>query len=162
MAMKVSRKSQMRRSRGFTLIETLVALVVLCMGLLGVAAMQLSSLRSNHGSAMRSQATFLAYDIIDRMRANRAQALAGAYAIDLGDAPAGGTVAGDDLVAWKQNIARTLPAVVDNNGDAQVADGSVVQVGDVFTVTIRWNDFDDTGATPRTPVEFTMDTQLLN
>jgi type IV pilus assembly protein PilV len=151
----------LRGSKGFTLIETLIALVVLCIGLLGVAAMQLSSLRSNHGSAMRSQATFLAYDIIDRMRANRARALAGDYAIDLGEAAVAGTVAGDDLVAWKQNIARTLPAV-DNAGVPEFADGSVAQVGDVFTVTIRWNDYDDTGATPRTPVEFTMDTQLLN
>ena len=69
--MTVLKRSLAHRSRGFTLVEVLVALVVLSIGLLGVAALQLTSLRSNHSSAMRSQATFLAYDIIDRMRANR-------------------------------------------------------------------------------------------
>jgi type IV pilus assembly protein PilV len=150
-----------RRSKGFTLIETLIALVVLCIGLLGVAAMQLSSLRSNHGSAMRSQATYLAYDIIDRMRANRDAAVDGQYEIALGAAGVAGTVAGDDLIAWKQNIARTLPAI-DNAGVTEFADGSVAQVGDIFTVTIRWNDFDDTGAAARSAVEFTMETQLVD
>ncbi|HEU4781279.1 MAG TPA: type IV pilus modification protein PilV [Steroidobacteraceae bacterium] len=159
--MTALKKSFAHRSRGFTLIEALVALVVLSIGLLGVAALQLTSLRSNHGSAMRSQATFLAYDIIDRMRANRTAALAGNYNIALGVAGVAGTVAGNDLVAWKQNIARTLPAV-DNAGTPEPADGSVRQDGDIFTVTIRWSDWDDSGATARTPLEFTMDTQLLN
>ena len=135
--------------------------MVLCIGLLGVAAMQLSSLRSNHGSAMRTQATFLAYEIVDRMRANQPAALADEYTIALGEAGETGTLAGDDLIEWKQNIARTLPAI-DNEGEVEFADGSVVRNGDIFTVTIRWNDFDGTGATPRTPVEFTMDTQLLD
>ena len=159
--MSVLKKSFAHRARGFTLIEALVALVVLSIGLLGVAALQLTSLRSNHGSAMRSQATFLAYDIIDRMRANRAAALTDAYTIALGAAGTAGTVAGDDLVAWKQNIARTLPAI-DNAGTPQPADGSVRRDGDIFTVTIRWSDWDDTGAGGRTPIQFTMDTQLLN
>jgi type IV pilus assembly protein PilV len=143
------------------MVEVLVALVVLSIGLLGVAALQLTSLRSNHGSAMRSQATFLAYDIIDRMRANRAGALGGLYTIALGANGTAGTVAGDDLVAWKQNIARTLPAI-DNAGVAVPADGSVTRNGEIFTVTIRWADWDDSGATARTPLQFTMDTQLRN
>jgi type IV pilus assembly protein PilV len=150
-----------RRHGGFTLIEALVALLVISIGLLGVAALQMTSLRSNHASAMRSQATVLAYDIVDRMRANRAAALAGNYNIALGAAGTAGTVAGDDLVAWKQNISRTLPAT-DNAGTPQPADGAVVQNGAIFTVTIRWNDWDDSGATTRTPLQFSMETQLLN
>jgi type IV pilus assembly protein PilV len=55
---------------GFTLIEVLVALFVLSIGMLGVAALQMTSLQVNTGSYLRTQATFLAYDIIDRMRAN--------------------------------------------------------------------------------------------
>jgi type IV pilus assembly protein PilV len=156
--MAILRNPNASRSKGFTLIEVLVALVVLSIGLLGVAALQLMSLRSNHGSAMRTQATFLAYDIVDRMRANRAAALAGNYNIALGAAGTAGTVAGNDLVAWKQNIARTLPAIAPGSP----ADGSVALNGNIFTVTIRWADWDDTGATARTPLTFTMNTQLLN
>jgi type IV pilus assembly protein PilV len=155
------KKSHLRGSRGFTLVEALVALVVISIGLLGVAALQLTSLRSNHSSAMRSQATFLAYDIVDRMRANRTAALAGSYNIALGAAGTAGTVAGDDLIAWKQNIARTLPAI-NNAGVPQNADGSVTQAGNIFTVTIRWSDWDDAVVGARTPLTFTMDTQLLN
>jgi len=157
--MTVFKKSRKHRARGFTLIEALVALVVLSIGLLGVAALQLTSLRSNHSSAMRSQATFLAYDIIDRMRANREAAVAGDYDIALGTDSDADTLAGDDLDAWKQNIARTLPAI-DNEGEAEPADGSVERNGTIFTVTIRWADWDDSGETARTPIEFTMDTQL--
>jgi len=57
-------------NRGFTLLEVLVALLVLSIGLLGLAALQTTSLQYNTGSYFRTQATFLAYDIMDRMRAN--------------------------------------------------------------------------------------------
>jgi type IV pilus assembly protein PilV len=57
-------------NQGFSLIEVLVALLVLSIGLLGLAALQTTSLQYNTGSYFRTQATFLAYDIIDRMRTN--------------------------------------------------------------------------------------------
>jgi type IV pilus assembly protein PilV len=159
--MKLPQSSNSRASRGFTLVETLVALVVLSIGLLGVAALQLTSLRSNHGSAMRSQATFLAYDIVDRMRANRDAAVAGDYDIAYEDEGEAGTVAGEDLIDWKTNIANTLPAV-DIAGVTSPADGTISRDGDIFTITIRWADWDDTGGTGRAAVEFSMDTQLQN
>ena len=59
-------------NRGFSLIEVLVALLILSIGLLGLAALQTTSLQYNTGSYHRTQATYLAYDIIDRMRANSA------------------------------------------------------------------------------------------
>ena len=61
-----------RRSRqsGFSLLEVLIAIVVTSIGLLGLAAMQATGLRNNHSAYHRSQATVLAYDIADRMRAN--------------------------------------------------------------------------------------------
>lgn len=64
---------------GFTLVEVLVALVVLSIGLLGLAALQLSSLQFNTNSLLRTQATVVAYDLIDRMRSNRAGFTADAY-----------------------------------------------------------------------------------
>lgn len=66
-------------ARGFTLIEVLVALFVLSLGLLGLAMLQTLAMRFNTESYSRTQATFLAYDIVDRIRANRIGRLAGAY-----------------------------------------------------------------------------------
>jgi type IV pilus assembly protein PilV len=53
--------------RGFTLIEVLVAVVILAIGLLGLAGLQATGLRSNHSAYLRSQASLQAYDIIDRI-----------------------------------------------------------------------------------------------
>lgn len=155
-----------KASRGFTMVEILVALLVLSIGLLGVAALQLTSLRSNHAAAMRSQATFLAYDIIDRMRANRDGALKGQYDIDEASSGTAGTVSGNDLIAWKDAIARTLPGVDrDNDGTLDPATGSVTRNGNVFTVGIVWGDLSDDPANTtgkRTLVHFDMQTQLNN
>ena len=139
-----------RRTRGFTLVEALVALLVISIGLLGIAAMQLTSLRSNHSSSLRSQATLLAYDIVDRMRANQNAANNGAYDIALSATAAGGTVAGDDLVRWKQNLTNTLPA--GKGAVARSGAGSATK----FTVTVQWDD--SRGAAPA--LSFVMETQI--
>lgn len=59
-----------RKDTGFTLVEILVALLVLSIGLLGLAALQLTSFQFNTDSYLRTQTTFSAYDIVDRMRVN--------------------------------------------------------------------------------------------
>lgn len=63
-----------RRVRGFTLIEVLIALIVLSIGLLGIAAMYVETLRANRSALYRTQAISLASDLADRIRANRAPA----------------------------------------------------------------------------------------
>lgn len=70
-----------RPARGFSLIEVLIALLVLSFGLLGLAFLQAAGLRFNNDSYMRSQATLLAYDLVDRMRANPKAATEGAYCL---------------------------------------------------------------------------------
>ena len=122
----IKRKTQ----RGTTLVETLVALVVLSVGLLGIAALQMTSLRNNRGAHLRSQAQVLAYDIADRMRANRNVALANAYVVALGVTPAGGTLNALDLQEWKATLARALPS----------GDGEITRVGNLFRIRIRWTD----------------------
>lgn len=57
------------RQRGVTLIEVMVAVFVTAVGVLGAAAMQLNSLKYTDSSRMTSQASFIVYDIIDRIRA---------------------------------------------------------------------------------------------
>jgi len=127
------------RAAGFTLIEALIALLVLSIGLLGVAAMQLASLQANNGAFQRTQATFLAQDIADRMRANRTSALAGDYDFALGDAApvAPATIAEQDVLAWKTRLAATLPQGAVEPPDAAVA---VDPLTGVALIQIVWDD----------------------
>ena len=60
----------MTKSRGFTLIEVLIALVILSVGLLGLAGLQIISLKNNQSTYARGQANLMAMDVIDRIRAN--------------------------------------------------------------------------------------------
>lgn len=59
-----------KKHSGFTLVEILVTVLILSIGLLGLAGLQVRSMKGNHNAYLRTQATILAYDIIDRMRAN--------------------------------------------------------------------------------------------
>ena len=61
---------RMKLSRGFTLIEVLIALVVLAVGLLGLAGLQVMSLKNNQSTYVRGQANLIAMDVIDRVRVN--------------------------------------------------------------------------------------------
>ncbi|CAG7857593.1 hypothetical protein MCAMS1_02478 [biofilm metagenome] len=68
----LNKVSDMKNNAGFTLIEVLVAVVVLAVGLLGLAALQTTTLSNNQSAYFRSMATQFAYDMSDRMRSNRA------------------------------------------------------------------------------------------
>jgi type IV pilus assembly protein PilV len=118
-------------ARGFTLIEALVALVVLSIGLLGVAGMQIAGLRANQSAASRTQASYLADDIADRMRANYMAARNGDYNLALGATKTGSTPAQTDIQAWVAELA-TLPS---GQGSINVAAGT-----NVATITIQWVD----------------------
>jgi type IV pilus assembly protein PilV len=122
-------------TKGYSLLEVLVALVILAIGLLGLAGMQLHGLRDNHSAFLRSQATHLAAEIIDRMQANREAALAGEYDIKTGENPTGAT--GKvliDLAEWKVNLA-VLP---EGEGSVEVDEG-------IARVVIRWRDVSSQG-----------------
>ncbi|RMV66546.1 type IV pilus modification protein PilV [Pseudomonas coronafaciens] len=62
--------SALHRQTGMTLIEVLVSILILAIGLLGAAAIQLNALKYTDSSTMSSQASFIAYDMMDRIRAN--------------------------------------------------------------------------------------------
>lgn len=136
-------------SRGFTLIEVLIALLVLSIGLLGLASMQLSSIQYSNNAKQRTQATFLAYDILDRMRANPDEAQSGSYDTLLGDAiatPTGSDIcvsssntcsttqlAAYDLWEWKEDLAAQLTM-----GDGQVRLVPGILGSTVYEITIQW------------------------
>ena len=58
-------------NRGFTLIEVMVSLIIVAIGLLGLAAMNLIGMQGNNGALSRTQASFIANDIATRMRVNK-------------------------------------------------------------------------------------------
>ncbi len=109
--------------RGAGLIEVLVAVVVLGVGLLGAAGMQLAGLQGGHSAYQRSQATWLANDLIDRLRARRPEACS-AYADDSDDA---------DRVNWNATVAALLGAGA-NGSLASCSTDSDVEV------RISWSD----------------------
>ncbi|MBK7541914.1 MAG: type IV pilus modification protein PilV [Candidatus Competibacteraceae bacterium] len=108
-----------KSSAGFTLLEVLVALVVLSVGLLGLASLQVNGLRFNHSAYLRTQATLLAEELADRMRANRPGFVAGNYdnpanltVVAACQTPAGCTsaqMAQTDVAQWRQSLAALLP-----------------------------------------------------
>ena len=150
-------------SRGFTLIEILVAVTILSIGLLGLAGLQTTALRNNQASLMRTQASLLAYDMADRMRANLSAVGAGSYdsgtttpAVTSGCSSLTGcdttAMAANDLAEWNAAVAAALPSGEsylcidstpnDGTGTASPAcDGN----GNVYAIKLWWdNDRDGT------------------
>lgn len=136
----------MRHGPGFTLVEVLVTLIVVAVGLLGLSALLSTGLRFNTSAVYRSQATNMAYFIIDCMQANRAQAIApnNAYVSPVeSPAPectagtisalAGNTIAAQDLDLWRKTLACLLP-----QGTGAIV-GNASQTNS-FTITVQWDD----------------------
>jgi type IV pilus assembly protein PilV len=156
-----ARTPRRRFGSGMTLVEVLVSLVVISVGLLGVAALQITSLRSSQASFLRTQATALADDIIDRMRANRTVALGAGHEYDIA---LGATVtlsgtptrAERDKFEWKTALKNDLPK---SPGGAD-ADGSVQVVGTLVTVTIQWGERGDAQNPNATAMQFVTTTEI--
>ena len=129
------------RQRGTSLIEVLVAVVVLAVGLLGVAGMQMSALRNNQSAYQRSVAAMLASSIAERMEANRTNAQAGAYNLAVGapgcNGPGVGSLALQDLDDWISEMQG--PGML-----GPLRCGGVACNGPLCTITILWQD-DRTG-----------------
>jgi type IV pilus assembly protein PilV len=137
--------------KGFTLLEVLVALLVLSIGLLGIGKLMMLSARANDSAYMRSQATALGYTILDAMRANRQQALGGGYDTSVvvaapqacvatapGCTPA--QQAQSDTWQWNQRLASALPAGSGTVVTATAPDGLSGASNVTATVTVTWSD----------------------
>lgn len=94
---------------GVSLLESLIALLILSIGLLGLAGLHTQSMQYNYDAYHRTQATNLAYDISERMRANRLEAMDGAYNVETDDTPDKADVVDGDLIQWWDQTNRLLP-----------------------------------------------------
>lgn len=119
------------RQRGVTLIEVLVALLIMCIGLLGAAAIQLNALKYTDSSSISSQASFVAYDMMDRIRANSTNVSQYALA-NLAAAPTAGNLA--SAVTQDRFDFGTNVTAIGGTGASIVVNGFVV------TITISWDD----------------------
>ena len=139
------KRLQINRQSGISLLELLISIVVLTVGLLGTAHMQTTGLVNNQRAYQRSQATLLAYDIADRMRANRSSI--GSYLTShmaLKDATAqadckstisctSAKMAENDLYEWKTALATDLRGV----------NGLITLTGDTYMISVAWDDNND-------------------
>lgn len=148
---------------GFSLIEVLVALAVLSIGLLGLAALQTTGLKFNHQSYERTQAVLQAYDIIDRMRANKSGTggtINTAYnSVALGNLPTisqycttASTCTGDQLALFDIRSWNATNASVLSEGRGAICKGNFTNVnneptgctpgGSIYSVAITWREND--------------------
>ena len=144
------------RQTGFSLLEVLIALIVLSIGLLGHSKIQALGVRASADAHLRTEATFLANDMIERMRANRPSVASNYYAginyaaIDCTGAPAkicsegtAGTaadcstieMADEDAFNWFCDVTSSLP-----NGGVAVSSAA-----GVYSVAVNWNGLDEDG-----------------
>ena len=153
--------------KGFTLLEVLIAVLVLSIGLLGLASLQATNLRLNQQALMRSQEAHLAYDMIDRMRANMPGVNASAYDLptlptsadtnctsNTGCTPA--AMAAQDYFEWNAAVTATLP---DGDGivclDSTPQDGAdsanpdCDSAGNMFAVKLWWDHDRDPATAPQ-------------
>jgi type IV pilus assembly protein PilV len=143
------------RQKGFTLVEVLVALVVMSVGMLGIAALYLEGIRAGRTSLYRTAAVNLASDMADRIRANRNAGLAyaGTGPGADGDCVNGATdctpeqLADDDWLDWSMQLDNQLP---------QGAGGAVEVAGPApltYTIRVAWPEI---GQPPDQPSTYTL------
>ncbi|MEZ5558241.1 MAG: type IV pilus modification protein PilV [Pseudomonadales bacterium] len=160
-------KARAPRAAGFSMIELLVAVLVMGIGVLGVTGLQMVSLQNNRTALERAEAVQLAYDMMDRIRANPEGAPPGtAYdGLALGDAPqyqscvSGDNCSGAQMVtfhegSWKCVLGRFVndAACASYRADGVIApaadqpglpngDGAIAVDGNgVVTITVQWTE----------------------
>ncbi|MWV11765.1 type IV pilus modification protein PilV [Pseudomonas sp. R-28-1W-6] len=140
-----------KMQQGVTLIEVMIAVFISAIGVLGAAALQLNALKYTNSAVYTSQASFIAYDILDRIRASADPDNLNAYDLDSTNSPPSGSGLQDtDLIDFSTNV-QSLPDGL----------GSINVVGSTVSVTISWSEgkaglsADETG-------NFTITTDVAN
>jgi len=124
------------RQQGFTLVEVLVTIIIMAIGLLGVAGLQLAGMRSNHSAYLRTQATIAVYDLADRMRAHPAEFNGSSFST--------ASASGNEVFeAWADELQRSgLHAPASGalgEVDCSAGDDNTCNSGNC-RITVRWDD----------------------
>lgn len=127
------------RMRGISLIEVLVSVVVIAIGLLGIAAMQSVALRGSQSSLESSQAVMQTNAILEAMRANRRNAANYVTAMTCAVPTATGTLAQRDLNNWFTSLKSSIVGPAAVAADTTVC-ASIAGCPDACVITVRWND----------------------
>lgn len=125
-------RGQLRRKQyGVSLLEIMIAIFITAIGVLGAAAMQLNALKYTDSSRLTSQASFIVYDVIDRMRANADPAILAGYELANIEAAPGtaSDIRSTDLIDFANAVAQ-LP---DGAGSIEVNEATV-------TVEVSWSE----------------------
>lgn len=151
-----------RNQQGLTLVEAMIALLVISIGLLGIASLQLTAMNQNASSLNNSQAVWYAYNMSDRIRANISEFVnydgidtSNAYSQDCMSAPCTtGQMVTSDASDWAAMV-----------GNLPGGRGVIANDADGLVITVMWDD-DGTGATgtgcgPDTNVDLTCYTLVV-
>ena len=134
-------ESKHSRQTGFSLVEVLITLVIMSVGMLGIAGLYVQSMQAGRTSMFRHHAVTLAGDVADRIRAN--PRAAAAYQDDVGannNCVLGGidcnptAMAANDIFLWKAQAAETLPG-----GDVTIVLDNAV-IPPTYSITVSWNE----------------------
>jgi type IV pilus assembly protein PilV len=170
MSKQKTQSAALHRQTGFTMMELLVAVLVMGVGVLGVTGLQLVSLQNNQAALLRGEAVQLSYDILDRIRVNPGAGVPGAAydGVDIGNDPAAPSdcianncttaqMTAFDIAVWKcslggYNLENTCEVLRDTDAlpsdQAQPGlpngDGSIELNADgIITVRVQWNGFNN-------------------
>ena len=134
--MKMTNKDNNQRHKGFTLIEVLITMLIMAIGLLSLAALQVKGLQYSTDAGMRNRINVISYDIIERIRLNRTDAahyiIATPYVLPAtlpSCSETMGVDASNDLNCWQASLSQTLPP------------GSTVSIQEInneYTISVGW------------------------
>jgi type IV pilus assembly protein PilV len=128
-----------RYSNGFSMIEVLVTFVIAAVGLMGLAAMQLITIKNANNSQFRTLATLYAYDMAERIRSNRAAVAEYVGADTSGETACGscssGGIAESDVDEWIAALEQSPEA-----GGLPEGIGKISQNGGLYEITIEWDE----------------------
>lgn len=142
-----------KQQNGFSLVEVLIALIIMSVGMLGIATLFVQSMQAGRTSMFRHHAVTLAGDVADRIRANpRAGIAYQGMGADNGCIATGNdcnelAMAANDIFLWDQQVAESLP-----NGAITVTFNNAV-IPPEYTIRVDW---DEPGEDPNAPLNYTI------